>query len=124
MKTLKEFLLPDAIVKEIGDEWAGVYKVHMLDAREYLQVMDDVARYCLATFPDWDGVPPQTEIIMRIVCKASTHDGKPIDPTLPMPGKLYEILSSIAIPANTLSKQESQALFLDSSTSNQPAKPA
>ncbi len=107
----------------LGKEWAGLYVIYQLDARDYLHVMDDAIRYCQSLGgAEWDGQVPNSEVMLRIVCKSTTHDGKVLDPALPIPSKLYEALAGISIPANTLTQKESQSLFLVSSTASPALK--
>ena len=104
-------------VAMLGDKWAGVYKIHILSAREYLQVGESLVQQQRQRDANWNGQMDMNELRIMLVCKATLHNDKPVDPE--MPSKLYEILSMIALPLNTISVQETEQLFLPSKTGNQ-----
>ena len=101
----------------IGDKWAGVYKIHLLSAREYLQVGEQLVQKQRKD-PNWNGQMDMTELRIMLVCKATLRDDKSLDTEIP--SKLYELLSAIALPLNTLSTQETEQLFLPSKQAKQP----
>ena len=118
--------MPQSIVDSVGTAWAGVYVVHELDAREYLQAQSSATSFMIeetvnqnkskpeAEQTQWDGVIPQDVMMVHIVCKSVTHDGTQLDPKVAIPGKIWEPLSWHSLPANTISKEEFEALFLSS----------
>jgi hypothetical protein len=118
MKPVKTFSLPQQIVKQIGKEWDGKFTVHLLNAREYLEVGEDLIAETRSKNPSWNGELPETELRYRLVCKAVTFNDKSINPETEIPSKLYEILQVEALPINTLSRQEVTDLFLPSPKAN------
>ena len=115
MELAQTITIPAAM---LGDKWAGVYKIHILSAREYLQVGESLVQQQRKN-PNWNGQMDMNELRINLVCKATLHNDKPVDPE--MPSKLYEILSMIALPLNTISVQETEQLFLPSNKVNPPA---
>jgi len=123
------FNLPESVAKSIGEEWAGAYVVHELDAREYIQMQSEATSFMVEEVTRlhgkpvekgeqvWDGVIPPDVMNKFLVCKSVTHDGKPLDPRGHIPSKLYEILSWKSLPINSLSGEEYNQLFLSSSAS-------
>ena len=105
----------------IGDEWAGEYEINLLTAREYLAVGEELVQE-LRRDPNWNGVVIESEIRLRIVCRAVRHDKQIIDAKADMPSKLYEILSSKVLPLNTLSLAEVSTFLPTSSTKTQTAQ--
>lgn len=103
------------------EAWAGTYIVHQLSARDYLQLIDDCVLY-YRNQPNWNGEIADSEMKLRIVAASVTKDGHVL--TTEIPSKLYEILASKALPVNTVSRQEHESLFLDSSTINQQSTEA
>lgn len=105
----------------IGNEWAGEYEVNLLNAREYLTVGEELVQE-LRQNPNWNGVVAESEIRLRLVCKAVRHDKQNIDAKTDMPSKLYELLSSKVLPLNTLSLAEVSTFLPTSSTKTQTAR--
>jgi len=119
MKPVKTFQIPREILEQIGKEWEGTYTVHMLNAREYLQTAEELVQEARQK-PNWNGELSEMELKYRLTCKATTKDGQPLNPNSELPAKLYELLSSVALPVNTLTRAEAQQLFLELSKNNQP----
>ncbi|MFA5307144.1 MAG: hypothetical protein WC365_06885 [Candidatus Babeliales bacterium] len=130
MRPIKTFQMPQSIVDTAGTAWAGVYIVHELDAREYLQAQSSATSFMIEeTVKDnkskpeaeqvrWNGVIPEDVMMVHIVCKSVTKDGVQLDPKVAVPSKIWEALSWHSLPANTISKDEFEALFLSSATSS------
>lgn len=120
------FKLPQSVVEALGEQYAGEYVVHELDACEYIQAQTEATSFMAAKFAaenmgkpeaeqtQWNGIIPEDVMLKFIVCKSVTHNGKPIDPSMHMPAKLWEILSWKSRPLNTLSAAEFKTLFLSS----------
>lgn len=119
MKPHRTFDLPETVVKEIGEEWRGKYTVHLLNAREYLTVAEEMVQE-LRESKEWNGQISDIDLRYRITVKAVTLNNKPLDAKKEIPSKLYEMLSMFALPLNTLSVKEGQDLFLASSTAKKP----
>ena len=120
MKPVETFTITkqNAAAWRIGEEWAGEYEINMLTAREYLVIPEDYVQE-LRRNPNWNNVIPESEIRLRIVCKAVRHDKQAINVNIDMPSKIFEILSSKVLPLNTLSLAE-VSTFLPTSSMKPP----
>ena len=135
MKPIKTFQLPDSIVQAIGKEWAGAYTVHELNAREYVQALSEATSFMVeecakqnADKPEeertqWNGVISEDVMRVFLVCKSVTLNGRQLDPRIDLPAKLYEPLSLMVLPLNTLSMDEFKTLFLSSSITKSATSP-
>ncbi|MFA5307005.1 MAG: hypothetical protein WC365_06170 [Candidatus Babeliales bacterium] len=130
MRAIETFRMPDSIIKTVGKQWDGLYTVHELDAREYLQAQSSATSLMIEEYalqnkdkPEceqlkWNGIIPEDIMTLHIVCKSVTLNGIELSPKFPPPSKIYEPLSWKALPVNTISKNEFEALFLSSATNN------
>lgn len=116
MKLVESFVLPQSFVEAVGKEWEGTYEVYALNAREYLKMQSDATSFMVEETKksnmEWDGVVPNDVINLFLVCYSVKFGGEQLNPRSELPGKLYEVLSIKALPHNTISKGEFEALFL------------
>jgi hypothetical protein len=122
--------MPQSIVKAVGKQWDGQYIIHELNAREYLQAQSAATSFMIQEYlientgkPEneqdkWNGIIPEDVMTLHIVCKSVTLNGIQLDPKIPPPAKIYEPLAWKTLPANTISKDEFEALFLSSQPNN------
>jgi hypothetical protein len=112
MKPYKTFTPPEFLLSQIGVEYAGTYTIHVLNAKEYLQAAEELTQQKrFDAQKEGKQAEPFTEAEFKvaILYKSVTKDGELLPQELP--SKLYEILSSVAIPLNTYSQEEGRQLF-------------
>jgi hypothetical protein len=112
MRPYKVFVPPQSLLDQIGQEYAGAYAVHILDAQEYLETAEHltVTKRFSAEAQGNLAVPfTEAELRTAILYRCVTKDDAPLPKGLP--SKLYEILSLVAIPLNMLTQEEGRALL-------------
>jgi hypothetical protein len=112
MKPYKIFVPPKSLLAQIGQEYAGVYTVYILDAKEYLETAETLTqtkRFEAQKRGEQTEVFTEAELRSAILYRCTTKDGGPLPKDLP--SKLYEILSCVAIPLNMLTQEEGRQLL-------------
>ena len=117
-------LTPELAEKlQIDKKWTGKYEIRQLNAKEYLQIGEKCLQKVRMELikQGRDNEPPVIPPFMfnfEVVLASVRFKGKRLPENIP--SKLYEILSSYAIPLNLLTPQERELYFLrDSTTKSQ-----
>lgn len=113
MKAYKTFVPPTSLLAQLGEEWSGTYTIHVLTAKEYLNVAEELTQKkrleSQAKNKVWVGEITETELRSAVIYRAVTKDGAAL--TADLPSKLFEILAFIAVPLNMITQSEGQELL-------------
>jgi len=103
--------------KQVGKEWAGTYTVEVIYAPDSISMYSE-----LDELIEKQGIDPKDKrkiqiLLNWLLVKYSTKkDGKPLPDRIPH--KIYELLVIPSHQLNTMTVEEGQDLFLESSEAN------